>query len=938
MKEFIFRNHNIDLEKRLNDLVAQLTLEEKIYLIPTNQSAVERLGIGEYIIGGEAAHGIAWLGKATSFPQPIGLSNSWDIDLMYRIGEAIGNEARVFYQKHNKKKGLTLWAPTVDLERNPLWGRTEEGYGEDPFLTGKIGRALVNGMQGNHSFYKRTLSTIKHYMGNNNEKNRLFSSSNIDNRNKFEYYIRPFKYLIENNGAFSVMPAYNSINGLPCNIDPDLKNILKNKWGLQGYIVGDAGDMKMTVDFHKYCSTYAEAVSLSIKNGVDSINDEVDTVVTAIKEALQTNLLTELDLDLAIKNIFRGRMLLGEFDPEELNPYSKISEEILCSETHCELSFEAAKKSIVLLKNSEKKLPLNKKNINSLGVIGPLSNNLFRDWYSGEFPYCISPLQGIRNQFDKEIVYHSGSNLIAIKSRNTGKYLSVNANSGEINVLSDNITENEIFETTDWGWDKTTLISKINNKYVSFNKNLTATADEAFGWFVKEAFIFVEFENGYKIKTWNNRYLSVRNEQITYKRFEELSNKEDEFFEIVIISNGVEEAKKLCEKCDTVVIFVGNHPLINGKEDEDRPGLSLPESQIRLINNIRQVNRNIIICIIGSYPFSIPDIKNYQAILYSSHGSQELGNALAEAIFGGYSPSGRLTLTWYRDEAQLKDIMEYDIMKVERTYLYFKEKPLYSFGHGLSYTSFLYTNMFLQLAEESNIEINFDLSNEGLVSSDEVVQVYFKCNSKRIIRPLKELKAFERIYLTQGEVRKMNFKISLKDLTYWDVHQEKYCIESAIYTVMIGSSSEDIRLTKDIKIVGDSTQVRNLEKKTKAENYDSYNNCRINRSIDGSQIIYSECNNSWVMFSSVILKKNSCIEIFAQSSSDGVLEIRKESPKGEILGTIQILGGWRTYEVNLDTTIEHHEINLLIVMSKGISLDWIRTRLNSTDSLLKQGV
>ncbi|MBD8839084.1 glycoside hydrolase family 3 C-terminal domain-containing protein [Paenibacillus sp. FSL K6-4396] len=927
----IFNNHFKNIEERLDDLIKRLTLEEKIYLMPTNQRGIERLGINEYVIGGEAAHGLAWLGKATSFPQPIGLSSTWNTKLMNRIGETIGKEARVYYQKLNKKRGLTLWAPTVDLLRDPRWGRTEEGYGEDPLLTSMLARSFVEGMQGNHQFYKRALSTLKHYMGNNNEKNRLVSSSNIDNRNKYEYYIKPFKEIIKNYGAFSIMPAYNSVNGLPCIIDPEMKDIIKQSWGLEGYIVSDAGDMKMLVDSHKYCSSYAEAVSLVIKSGVDSINDEAELVVTSIKEALQLNLLEESDLNRAIKNVFRGRIQLGEFDPDHLNPYSSIPEEYLCCEENNLLSLEAARESIVLLKNTNNSLPLNTNLLKSVAVVGPLSNVLYRDWYSGDFSYKVTPLQGIINRTGSaiDVNFHNGNDYIAIKSKKTGKYLSVNQTTGEITASGEQITDNEIFEYCDWGWNKKTIKSMLNDKYVTFQKEISATAEEAFGWFVREVFSTIDLQNGVSIKTWNNKSLSVIDDKVKFKESHEESNDLNEVFELEVIVNGENEAMKVANQSDTVIVFVGNNPLINGKEDEDRPGLELPESQLNLIKNMYNINKNVVVCIVGSYPFTITEVDNLvPSILYASHGSQELGNALAEVLFGDYSPAGRLSMTWYRNLEGLTDIFDYDIINGGRTYLYYKNQVLYPFGHGLTYTKFTYSDLTVKNTDDVNVVVCFDITNTGLKVSDEVVQVYVRCNSNKLKRPLKELMAFEKVNLNPSENRKIEFSIPISKLAYWNVREQRYSVEEAVYTFSIGSSSEDIRLEQDIKIMGNDKPSRSLKTKTKAENYDYAFNVLLSKSSSGEQVVYTESEQSWLLFNDVILEEDTSLELYVNSYlKDLVIEVREGGVLGALLDRKEVakIGEW--YSVNLDISClieDRKSTNLCIKFSKGVYIDWIK--------------
>ncbi|MDF2836524.1 MAG: glycoside hydrolase family 3 protein, partial [Paenibacillus sp.] len=415
-----YLNTELEPKARAADLVSRFTLDEKIESMVQYQPAIERLGISAYKHGTEAAHGMAWLGEVTSFPQPIGLGCTWNPELMKEIGSAIGDEARVFYQRNPEVNGLTLWAPTVDMERDPRWGRTEEAYGEDPVLTGELTAALVQGLQGDHPRIYKTVATLKHFIGNNNEINRGSCSASIDPRNMKEYYQAAFKPAFVKGGAKSMMTSYNSVNGTPTILHEDVRKVVKEEWGMDGFIVSDAGDLLGIVNDHRYYSTYKEAVAHAIKAGIDSITDDKEKSCAAIREALDEGLLAEGDLDEALQNTFGVRIRLGEFDQDGDNPYANVPESKLNAPEHAALSRRAATESIVLLKNDAvqeggKLLPLSRRSNERIAVIGPLGDVVYRDWYSGTLSYRVTPLDGIREAAGADrVAYSSGNDVVAL--------------------------------------------------------------------------------------------------------------------------------------------------------------------------------------------------------------------------------------------------------------------------------------------------------------------------------------------------------------------------------------------------------------------------------------------------------------------------------------------------------------------------------------------
>ncbi|MCX7845761.1 MAG: glycoside hydrolase family 3 C-terminal domain-containing protein, partial [Dictyoglomaceae bacterium] len=573
MENFPFQNSSLSIEERIKDLLSRLTLEEKIKFLPTRQAGVPRLHISEFYVGGECAHGVAWLGKATVFPQPIGLSSSFDTDLMKKIGEVVSQEARAYFYMRGKIGGLMLWAPTVDMERDPRWGRTEEGYGEDPFLAGEMASAYIQGLQGEDPFYLRVAMTPKHFFANNNERDRDKFSASIDPRSMYEYYLDVFRRVIEKGKAVCIMTAYNAVNGVPCIINPIVKNVIKEKYGLSGFVVTDAGDFSQTVNSHHTFENHYETLAYALKAGTDCFTDDPNIVIESARKALEKGLITEEDIDRAVANILRVRFRLGLFD-EEIDKKFYVPPSKICDNKHSELSYLSVLKSVVLLKNSNRFLPLNKEKIKRVCIVGPLANKNYNDWYSGTYPYKVSILQGIVNRlYNKEIFFDDSYDVIAIKSVKNGKYLRVlNSIISPIWAQGEIIKEGEKFRYIDWGWGNKSLQSLLNGKFWTSddsNSTIISASEEVFGWFVKELLNIDSLGDGtFIIKTWNGKYAYVEEKDGNILRFKDsFENLPEEKFIIEKIEDGIERALKLAGECDLVIVCVGNNPLVNGREE-----------------------------------------------------------------------------------------------------------------------------------------------------------------------------------------------------------------------------------------------------------------------------------------------------------------------------------------------------------------------------------
>ncbi len=931
--KYPFQDPDLPLEERVNDLVSRFTLDEKIELMCQYQAEIPRLGVQKYKHGTEGAHGVAWLGEATVFPQNTGLACAWNPELMREIGSVIAEEARVYYQRDRAINGLTIWAPTVDLERDPRWGRTEEAYGEDPHLTGELATELVKGMQGDHPFYYKTVATLKHFYGNNNEVDRGSASVSIDPRNKREYYLKAFEAPFREGKAASMMTAYNGINGTPCNLNHEVNDIVKQEWGMDGFVVGDAGDVLGTVMDHHYVSSYAEAVAGSVKAGIDSITDDQDISFRALRDALEQGLLEEQDLDQAIRNSFRVRFRLGEFDPEERNPYSHVPESKLCASEHAELSLRAARESIVLLKN-DGLLPLQRDQLKSAAVIGPLANEAFTDWYSGTPPYRITPFQGIQEKMqDRSVHFHTGLDQVRLRSAVSAQYVALSSeeNGGLLANTADS-TNAALFERNDWGWGSVTLRLASSGKFVTETETgLHATADEARGWFVKEAFSFEALPDGsFMMKNWEGKPILLdEHGRLVVGGTEDMGTP----FAIETVQDGIAEAVAAAAAAETAIVFVGNSPFINGKETIDRPDITLPPAQEALIQAVYEANPNTVVVIVGGYPFAVNwEQEHVPSILFTSHAGQELGHAIADVLYGDYNPGGRLNMTWYKSTEQLPDLMDYDIIKGKRTYQYFDGAVLYPFGHGLSYSRFHYSGLSLsqpEITAEGSVTVTVAVRNDSQLAGDEVVQLYVKADSSRVIRPLKSLKGFRRIHLAPGASENVSFELNAKDLAFWDVTRDRYCVEKGTYTLMAGPSSSQLPVTAVLQVEGETIPPRTLREPVRAVNYDDYAGVFLDECREGGESVRLTGETGWIAFHDVDLG-NASVTFQARVSGHikgGKIVITTGSPDGPAAGSCKVLptGGrqaWTTVQAELTGLTGRADV--FLIMEGEVQISWFR--------------
>lgn len=838
--KYRFRDSSLSFDERVKDLLSRLTIKEKAGLMSNHMAAVPRLDIGEWYVGAEVARGYVSRNPeepTTVFPQPIGLSGTFDTELMEKAGLAAGKEARVLNKRHPSGH-LMLWGPTVDLCRNPLWGRNEEGYGEDPFLTGEMSAAYTKGLADRQGEYMQSIPTLKHFCANNTENERGTASSDIEPRTLNEYYYAAFERPITYGGAYSVMAAYNELSGVPAVINPDIQKVLKDKWGL-GFVVTDGGDFSQNVTFHGYSTSHAETIALAIKNGTDVMTDCEDVVQAAVLEAVKSGLVSEKDIDKALYNTMLARFRLGEFD--EKHPFSDIDESVLDCDEHKKLNHRAALEQAVLLKNNGI-LPLDTNK--SVAVIGLNGNCNLMDWYTGYSSYNTTILDGISGKF-AGAMYDNGCDRVVIKSELTGKYLGV-SDYDTVSAIYEKDDPRALFEKAEYGHDETTYRSLYNNRYITEN-TCKCDSESTYRWYSQE--IMKPQKHGDKVlyRTYFGKALGV-DEKGKLTLVKQFGLSDDKMFSEEIVSDGIRRAAELAEKADYAIVCIGNDPMIVAREMYDRKTLSLPAHDSALAKAVYSTNNKCVMAVVSSYPFSICEEQEYMpAIIYTTHAGPELGNAFAKVISGEYSPAGRLAQTWYKSEYELAPIESYDIIENDMTYLYYKGKPLYPFGYGLSYARFEYSDLEVTEYDDS-INISFDVRNVSDIDGDEVVQVYFRAEDPSVKRPLKQLTAFARVHIGCGQTQHIEFDISKSELRFYDVSRERFTIEQGRYTFMAGASSDDIRLTKTIEVSGEKIPPRELCKSILAKNYDGKYNTKMKYSkkleqhyMLGGGLIYSNC-------------------------------------------------------------------------------------------------
>ncbi|MFD8724015.1 glycoside hydrolase family 3 C-terminal domain-containing protein [Streptomyces sp. NPDC059629] len=881
-----FRDPHLPFAKRIDDLLARLTLDEKVSFLHQFAPAVERLGIAAFRTGQEALHGVAWMGPATVFPQAVGLGATWNTELVRRVGEAVSKEIRAM-RARDDRVGLNVWAPTVNLLRHPLWGRNEEGYSEDPKLTSAIATAYTRGLRGGHPVYWRTAPVLKHWLAHNNETDRATSSSSVRPRVLHEYDLRAFRETVQAGAVAGVMPAYNLVNGRPNHVSPYLREQLRT-WTEEDLLVcSDAGAPSNLVDHEHYFDTHEEATAAALLAGVDSFTDhgtDGSQIVARVKGALERGLLTEADIDTAVRRQLSVRFRLGEFDPH-YDPHLSTAE--FDTPAHRALAQEAAEQAVVLLKNDDDLLPLAPDT--RIAVVGLLADECKLDWYSGTLIHRSTPLEGLYERFGTERVeFAEGVDRVRLKLAD-GTFLHVPpapeaadevrgaegaldpallAGRTDFTPLTADAAGTE-FALVDWGEGVLTLRAP-DGRYLSVADDgfVRAAADQPGGWVVQETFRLEPHENGHLLRhLGTGRHVSVAADGVR------VAAENASLFELIIVERGTDAVARVAAAADVVLVVAGNDPHINGRETEDRTTLALPPQQERLLRAARTANRRTVLALVSAYPYAV-DPAGLPAVLWTAHGGQAAGTALARVLAGDVSPAGRLPQTWYASDADLPDLLDYDILGARQTYLYFEGTPLFPFGHGLSYASFSYADLTTEVTDET-LRVTFTVANTGDVTADEVAQLYTRAVEPSSIRPRRELLTHRRLTLTPGERAEVTFEVPLSAFEFWDVAHGRRRLEHGPYDVLVGASSEDVRLRTTLVLDGEQATPRPAaERGLEAADFDEQSNIAIvdrtrtegdavTPQGDGSgELVYQDCDLG-----------RGVTEVTARVSGTGTLEL-----------------------------------------------------------------
>ncbi|MGW7416657.1 glycoside hydrolase family 3 C-terminal domain-containing protein [Streptomyces sp. NPDC054863] len=815
-----FRDPLLPAAKRVDDLLSRLTLDEKIGFLHQFTPAVQRLGLAAFRTGQEALHGVAWMGPATVFPQAVGLGATWNPDLVRRVGEAVSKEVRAMSARDDRV-GLNVWAPTVNLLRHPLWGRNEEGYAEDPKLTSVIATAYTRGLRGEHPTYWRTAPVLKHWLAHNNETGRDVTSSSVRPRVLHEYDLRAFRETVEAGAVAGVMPAYNLVNGRPNHVSPYLREHLRTWTDEELLVCSDATAPSNLVDSEHYFDTHEEATAAALQAGVDSFTDhgtDGSKIAARVRGALEQGLLTEPDIDAAVRRQLSVRFRLGEFDPAQ-DPHAHTAD--FDTPAHRALAQEAAEQAVVLLKNDEGLLPLAPGR--KLAVVGLLADECKLDWYSGTLMHRSTPLDGLSERFGREHVRSAeGVDRVLLKT-SAGTFLYVpdaDADAGDevrgaegaidpallvgrtdLPPLTTGARGTEL-SLVDWGEGVLTLRAP-DGRYLSVAEDgrVRASADQPGGWVVQETFRLEPHGNGHLLRhLGTGRLLSVAADGL------KVADEDGEVFEIVVVESGEDAVRRAASDADAVVVVAGNDPYINGRETEDRTTLALPAHQERLLRAARAANPNTVLALVSAYPYAVQHA-DLPAMLWTAHGGQAAGTALARTLAGDVSPAGRLPQTWYAADSDLPDLLDYDVIGSRQTYLYFEGTPLFPFGHGLSYASFSYDGLTMRV-EDGTLHVSFTVANASVVTADEVAQLYTRAVDPSVPRPRRQLLAHRRVTLAPGEVAEISFEVPVKDFAFWDVAQGRLRVAPGAHEILVGASSEDVRLSGTVDLDGEPSVPR----------------------------------------------------------------------------------------------------------------------------------
>jgi beta-glucosidase len=842
--QYPFQNTSLSFEQRVNDLVSRLTLEEKVAQMSDVTPAIPRLGIPAYDWWNEVLHGVARTPyHVTSYPQAIAMAATFDTSSIKLMGDYSATEGRAIYEKANREGragqryvGLTYWTPNINIFRDPRWGRGQETYGEDPFLTAFMGKAFVHGLQGDDPKYLKAAGCAKHFAVHSGpEPLRHAFNVNPSKYDLWNTYLPAFKELVTKADVAGVMCAYNAVEGQPCcGNDLLMTDILRNRWKFTGYVTSDCGALD---DFFNYHKTHPDAVSASadaLYHGTDV--DCGNVVYKTLLKTVQEGKTTEQQIDASLKRLFMIRFRLGMFDPASIVKYANTPETVLESPEHKAHALKMAQQSIVLLKNDNNTLPL-KKNIKKIVVLGPNVDNaiVVLGNYNGLPSQVVTALQGIKDKVGNnvEVVYEKAVNFTndtLLQYSDVSNQFSWQGKKGFYAEYFNNkdlkgepvATRNE--DDINHIWQEGQMVVetlKANNFSARYSTDFKATANGNITFEVNadDGYRFLvdgkEVLNAWTRNRWGSRTYKLNTEaNKTYKLVLEM-NQGDGGASVLFHTGHFAKTDftalaNKCKDADAIVFIGGISPQLEGEEMQvhypgfsggDRTTIMLPAVQTELLKALKTTGKPVVFVMMTGSAIAIPwESQNIPAIANAWYGGQSAGTAIADVLFGDYNPAGRLPVTFYKSDNDLPAFTDYSMNN--RTYRYFKGQPLYGFGYGLSYTTFTYDQLKFppSTIKGKTILVSVRVKNTGKRDGEEVVQLYVSSQNKTIQAPLKALKGFQRIFLKVGESKTVQFNLSPEDLSIIDDNGNPKEFSGKV-TIAVGGGQPDTKIKTTSNVV-----------------------------------------------------------------------------------------------------------------------------------------
>ena len=836
--EYQFQNPEIDLKARVSNLIEQMSLKEKVSQMRYDAPAIDRLGIPEYNWWNECLHGVARAGEATVFPQGIGMGATWDSDLIFEMGEVVSDEARAKHHKFKSEgkrgiyQGLNFWTPNINIFRDPRWGRGQETYGEDPYLTSRIGVNYIKGLQGDDDKYFKVIATAKHFAVHSGpEKSRHQDNYHTSNKDLYETYLPAFEAAIKEAKVHSVMCAYNRYRDEACcGSNLLLNKILRDDWDFGGYVVSDCWAINdfWEPDKHHIVETPAEAAALAVDRGTDlNCGSVYDPNLT---EAVLKELIDEEKIDLALTRLFTARFRLGMFDPDDQVKWSQVPYSVVASKKHHELSEKISKESMVLLKNEQNTLPLDK-NIKSIAVIGPNadSKQSLLGNYHGTPKQYITPLLAIKNKLPNATVNYALGSDIAVGWPMLNIIPSNVLKNGNNEGLKGEYYNNMNWEgnpeftrndqIVDFTWVGKRPVDNIEKDVfsVKWTGELVPTESGSYriglrassgGKLYFNGDLQFEFKDDHEPKT---RYFDVdlvkgKSNTIKIEYFNYHADPQAQLVWAKTDQDLITPALEAAKKSDVVVLCLGLSPSIEGEEmpvllegfdKGDRSEITLPKTQIELMKKVQALGKPTVLVLMNGSALAVNwAADNIPAILEAWYPGEFGGKAIADILFGDYNPAGRLPVTFYKSVNDLPDFKDYNMEN--RTYKYFKGKPLFPFGHGLSYTNFTYSNLDIKenIIVNKPIDVKVDVKNSGDLKGEEVVQFYLSHEGTGEASPIRSLVGFDRITLNPGETKTVSLTITPKQYALISL-EGKPLINPGKISISAGGKQPDLKGVAD---------------------------------------------------------------------------------------------------------------------------------------------